>query len=111
MLRSDESYLSVNWLEHTGASSRAQQLAIVREHLTNKGVKLPAKGRLAVLHLKTAFDHVQSGTRDSHTLAAHHEPDLPHDPTHSGIYGYTDDDARVADLIADAVQDIYKAWE
>ncbi len=109
MLRSDEPYLSVNWLESTGASSLTQQLAIVRQHLINKGMTLPAKGRLAVLHLRAVFDHVQSNTPDSRTLTAHHEPCLPHDPSHSGIYGYDDSDDSIADLIAEAVQDICKA--
>jgi hypothetical protein len=40
MLRGDEGYLSVNWLESTGAAPRVQQLAIVRQHLTNKGMRL-----------------------------------------------------------------------
>ena len=48
MLRRDEPYLSVNWLESTGASNRAEQLAAVRRHLTDKEINLPAKGRLAV---------------------------------------------------------------
>ncbi len=109
MLRSNEPYLSVNWLEYTGASSLAQQLAIVRNHLTNKGMKLPAKGRFAVLHLQTVFDYVEIGTPDSHRLTAHHEPNLPHDPSHSGIYGYSADDHLIADLMAKAVQEHYEA--
>jgi hypothetical protein len=109
MLRGDESYLSVNWLESTGATSRAQQIVIVRQHLTAKGMKLPANGRFAVLHLQTAFDHVQSRTPDSRRLTAHHEPDLPHDPSHSGIYGFTYSDDLIADLLAEAVHEIHKA--
>lgn len=65
LLRADEGYLSVNWLEVTGASRRQDQLAIVRRHLTAKGMKLPAKGRLSVLHLEKAFQYVQSRTSDS----------------------------------------------
>jgi len=62
MLREDEGYLSVNWLESTGAASRAQQLAIVRQHLINKGMTLPATARIGVLHLQAAFAHVRIGT-------------------------------------------------
>ena len=109
MLRPEESYLSVNWLECTGATSQPQQLAIVRQHLTNKGIKLSAKGRLAVLHLQTVFDYVQSETPDSRGLIAHHEPIRPHDPSHSGIYGYAHDDDLIADLIAKSVQEVHKA--
>ena len=109
MLRRDEPYLSVNWLESTDASSRAEQLAAVRRHLTDKGLKLPAKGRLAVLHLLTAFDHVRSRAPDSRELTAHHEPEPPHDPSHAGIYGYSDADDLIADLIAEAVQEAHQA--
>lgn len=109
MLRPNEPYLSVNWLEQTGASSREQQLAIVRKHLANKGMKLPEKGRLAMLHLQIVFDQVEMGTPDSRRLSAHHEPDQPHDPSHSGIYGYSAEDQLIADLMADAVHEHYAA--
>jgi hypothetical protein len=95
-------------LEYTGASSRAQQLAIVREHMTNNGMSLTGKGRLAVLHLQAVFDHVESETPDSRALAAHHEP-LPLDPSHSGIYGYSPDDHLIADLMAEVVREHYAA--
>lgn len=107
MLKADEQYLSVNWLEHTGASSRAKQLAIVRKHLAIKRT-LAAKERLAVLHLQTVFDHVKTKTRGSHTLKAHHEPE-PEDPSHSGIYGYSHEDQLIAELVAQAVQEHYPA--
>lgn len=109
MLRPNEPYLSVNWLESTGALGRDQQLAVVRRNLTDKGVGLPAKGRLAVLHLRTVFDHVRSETPDSRNLTAHHEPEPPHDPSHAGIYGYGDEDDLTADLIAEAVQETHEA--
>ena len=109
MLKSNEFYLSVNWLEETGASSRAQQLAIVRKHLTDKGLTMPAKGRLAVLHLQSAFKEIKRSTPDSRALSAHHEPELPHDPSHSGVYGYIVDDNLIADLMAQAVREHYGA--
>ena len=80
MPRREEPYLSTNWLEYTGAPSRPDQLAAIRQHLTNKGRKLSANGRLAVLHLQTVIDQVRSSTPDARTLAAHHEPE-PADPT------------------------------
>lgn len=109
MLRPNETFLSVNWLEHTGPSSRAKQLDIVRKHLTNKGMNLTKKGRLAVVHLGTTFDLVEKGTPDGRRLTAYHEPELPHDPSHSGIFGYREDDDLIADLIAEAVSEHYAA--
>jgi hypothetical protein len=109
MPRRDEPYLSTNWLESTGSRSRPDQLTVIRQHLTDKGRKLSANGRLAVLHLQTVIDYVRSNTPDARTLAAHHEPMLPADPSHSGIYGYTADDQLIADLIAQVVQEVHEA--
>src|SRR5687768_14971376 len=106
--RPAEEYLSTNWLEFTGALSRADQLTIVRQHLANKDMKLSANARLAVLHLQTTIDHVRSSTLDARTLAAHHEK-LACDPSHSGIYGYTAEEHMIADLIAQTVQEVAKA--
>lgn len=109
LMRRDDTYLSVNWLESTGTSNRAEQLAAVRRHLTDKGISLPAKGRLAVLHLLSVFDHVRSAAPDRRNLTAHHEPEPPHDPSHAGIYGYSDADDLIADLVAEAVQETHQA--
>jgi hypothetical protein len=109
MQRPADEYLSTNWLECIAVPSRADQLTVIRQHLTNKGRKLTANGRLAVLHLQTVIDHVRLSAPDARKLAAHHEPILPTDPSHSGIYGYTADDQLIADLIAQVVQEVHKA--
>ena len=109
MPRPADEYLSTNWLECTGAPSRADQLRVIRQHLTNK-LKLKASGRLAVLHLQTLIDHVISGTPDARMLSAHHEPILSTDPSLRN-YGYAADDQLIADLIAQVVQEVHNAIE
>jgi hypothetical protein len=109
-LRRAEVYLSVNWLEATGASHRQAQVQAVLGHLIAKLGKLPAKGRLAVLHLETAFNHVAENTYPSRILSAHHEPE-PLDPSHAGIYGYEFEEDAIADLLAFAVSDTYSTRE
>ena len=104
-----DDYLSVNWLEHTGETCRPNQLAIVRQHLISKGMKLPKNGSLDVLHLETVFDYVKTKAPDSRVLTAHHEPEPPSDPSHAGVYGYTPDDGVIADMIALVVDEIYPA--
>lgn len=99
MLRPEEPYLSVNWLEATGVTEVDLQLRVVREHLLAKGMKLPAKGSLAVLHIEASFRLVQAETSDSRRLSAHSEK-LPDDPSHAGIYGYSQEDDLIADLLA-----------
>jgi hypothetical protein len=102
MLRPADAYLSTNWLEGTAAPTRADQLATVRRHLADKGMKLSANARLAVLHLQTVIDHVRSWSPDARKIVANHEPE-PLDPSHAGLYGYTVDDQLIADLIAQVV--------
>ena len=108
MLRPAEAYLSSNWLEYTGAQTRADQLATIRGHLADKGMKLSANARLAVLHLQTAIDHVRSWSPDARRIRANHEPE-PLDPSHAGLYGYTSEDQLIADLIAQVVGGVYRA--
>jgi hypothetical protein len=90
------------------APRRADQIAAVRRHLTDKGMKLSANARLAVLHLQTAIDHVRSWSPDVRAITARHEPE-PLDPSHAGFYGYTAEDQLIADLIAQVVGEVHKA--
>ena len=108
MLRPAEAYLSTNWLECTGAVTRADQLSTVRRHLADKGMKLSANARLAVLHLQTVIDHVRSWSPDARRITANHEPE-PLDPSHAGLYGYTAEDQLIADLIAQVVGEAHNA--
>jgi len=108
MMRTVDDSLSVNWLEVTGASSREDQLEAIRGHLLNKDMKLRATARLAVLQIASAFQFVQMHA-EGFELSAYHEQELPHDPSHAGIYGYTAQDQVVADLLAMSVNEHYSA--
>jgi hypothetical protein len=110
MLRPADAYLSTNWLECTGAATPADQIAIIRRHLTDKGMKLPTNACLAVLHLQTVIDHVRSWSTDARAITARHEPE-PLDPSHSGLYGYTAEDQLIADLIAQVISEVHRARE
>jgi hypothetical protein len=109
MLRGTETYLSTNWLECTGPPTRADQLGVVRRHLAAKGMKLSANACLAVLHVQTLSNHVRLCSPDARAISAHHEPEPPFDPSHSGVYGYTSEDDSIADLIADVVEEVHRA--
>ena len=108
MLRPAEAYLSTNWLERTGTLTRGGQLAMVRQHLTDKGMNLSANARLAVLHLQTVIDHVRSWSTDARAITGRHEPE-PLDPSHAGLYGYAAEDQLIADLIAQVVGEVHRA--
>jgi len=108
-MRADQdSYLSVNWLEHTGFQTRVGQLSVVRQHLLAGGMGLRQKGKLAVLHLKETIDYVRSQAPDGRSLYACHEF-LPEAPSHAGMYGYKPEDELIADLIAFMAVEIYPA--
>jgi hypothetical protein len=104
MLRAgNDDYLSVNWLESTGAASQTEQLSIVRQQFLAKGRTLAPTAVFAILNVGHTVSEVQSKTEDHRRLTVNHEPDVPHDPSHSGIYGYTATDHLIADLIAQTV--------
>jgi hypothetical protein len=102
-LRPDEDYLSVNWLERTGAVGVDDQISAVRNHFQSKGYKLAATAVFAILNVGKTTNHVFSNSPDKRQLSFVHVS-LPDDPTHSGIYGYAAEvDELIADLIAQTI--------
>ena len=101
MLREGEEFLSVNWMECVGETDPKLQIDKIREIIE---LKLAKSGLFAVLNVGDVIDQIQiSGGK---TLAILHEP-TSGDPSHSGIYGYQDEDLLVAELIAEMVIESY----
>ena len=107
-LRSGEEYLSTNWLEHFHDSDRQTQIAGVQRALAGKGFRVRRNAAFAVLNVGVA------------TTVCKHDLNLDiqittlgdaHDPSHSGIFGYTADDTDVAALLARQVNpgEVYPA--
>jgi hypothetical protein len=97
MLRQDEEYLSVNWLEYFDHIGMSAQINQIREHIE---LSLASSGLFAVLNIGETIDYIQSNS-EKH-LAILYEP-TSGDPSHSGIYDYRHEDDLVADLIAEIV--------
>lgn len=76
--------VSVNWLEHTGLVTRPEQINAIRKALTRKGLKLRKSGRFAVLNVGDLIGHLRATMRQD--LVVSHQPELPEDPSHSGIF-------------------------
>ncbi len=106
MLRQDEDYLSVNWLEYFGDIGQEAQLDQIRRHIT---LSLAATGKFAILNVGRTLERVHTNS-DKQNVAVLHEP-TPEDRSHSGIHGYSYEDDLVADLIAEAVQETYPTRE
>jgi hypothetical protein len=101
MLRKAEEFLSVNWMEHFGATGQKAQIAKIREHIE---LSLAKFGLFAVLNVGRVIDQIQRFGEKK--LAILHEP-TQGDPSHCGVHGYQHEDLLVAELIAEMVIEIY----
>ena len=100
-IRNGEEYLSVNWLEFLKKSSR-EEIAEVRNVLRKK-LTLGSRARIAVANVGSLINHI----REERILNVQHEPELPDDPSHSGIFGYGIDDDLIELMIAEVFQESY----
>ncbi len=99
MLRPNEEFLSVNWLEYFDLRDREAQITQVRQVIR---LTLQATAKIAVLNVGGILDRVHRNS--DRVLAVLHEPEQD-DPSHSGIHGYRHEDDLVADLIAEEVRE------
>ena len=121
-IRSGESYLSVNWLEHFGVPGGTDNgmggtgdglggtgektgigaaLNRVRETLRSKGSRLRSNGRFALLNVGTVKTTIRRTFGRS--LHINHLP-LADDASHAGILGYAEEDLMIAAEIRAAVR-------
>lgn len=92
-LRSGESYLSVNWLEHGDTRDIAAAMRTVRDKFLGRGYGLRRNGRFAVLNVGSAKNAVSQAL--GHSLNIDHMP-RDDDQSHAGIQGYQPDNLAVA---------------
>ena len=106
LLRTGEEYLSTNWLEHFHDSDRRSQISGVRQALADKGFRVSAAGAFAVLNVGDATDACRAELNRIIQFTALGEP---HDPSHTGIFGYTMADTDTAAVLAKTVQEVHPA--
>jgi hypothetical protein len=110
MLRSDEEYLSVNWLEYLDCSSRDQEINEIRNIYSEK-LNVGKSAKIAFLNVGEIREKVFTESPDKRNIEVLHVPimnDL-HDPSHSGIYNLKQDDELIAELILEIVHEAYPA--
>ena len=107
MLRSDEAYLSVDWLELLHPTSRGTQIGNLRAALP-KRLRVRNSAKIAVHQISSMCDYVSSNTGDKRQLEVLHHP-YDDDRSHSGIHNLRNEDSLIADLIADIVQEFHSA--
>ena len=75
MLRQDEEYLSVNWLEYFGHIGMSAQINQIREHIE---LSLASSGLFAVLNIGETIDYIQSNSENiSPFYTSRHQGILP----------------------------------
>jgi hypothetical protein len=108
MLRAGEEYISVNWLENLNYPDRDSEIRSLQS-LYSRKLNVGSAARIAILNVGTFRAKVTNESPDMRQLHVLHEPLLPEDPSHSGIYGVSDDDEMIAELIAQTVLEKYPA--
>jgi hypothetical protein len=107
MLRSSESYLSVDWLNLLDSNSRQTQVEKVREALSSR-LTISNSAQLAVLSISSMCNYVSANTVDNRKLEVLHHPN-GYSPSHSGIHNLNPDANLIADLIAEIVEEVFPA--
>ena len=106
-VKTEELFLSVDWLEHTNGTDTTTQVAAVRIAL-GKTLTLKKSGKLAVLNVGETRDYVAQNSFDTRRLRVAHEPE-ENNPHHAGIHNLEASDDIIADLIAEVVRECYPA--
>ena len=105
-LRPGEAYLSTNWLEYFHENDRQAQISSVRQALTGKGFRVRANGAFAILNVGGATSTVRKTRNLAISFISLGES---HDPSHTGIFGYTTDDTDTAATLAHLAGEVYSA--
>lgn len=106
-VKTDEPFLSVDWLEHTSGTDMAGRVSAVRLALATT-LKFAKNAKLAVLNVGEIRDSVTRKSPDARCLRVAHEPDEKN-PHHAGIHNLEASDDIIADLIAEVVRECYPA--
>ena len=103
-----EDYLSVNWLEYFDTPDRRSAVECVRRAFRTKNYSVRGNGRFVTFNVAAAKSAALAVSGSE--LFFTHLP-CDDDPSHSGIFGYPDDDLEIATelkvLITD--EDVFQA--
>ncbi len=108
MLRSDEEYLSVNWLEFLNCSSRDHEINEIQNIYSAK-LTVGVRAKIAVLNIGEVREKVLTESPDKRNIEVLHDPIEDDDPSHSGIYNLKQDDELIDELILETVHEAYPA--
>ena len=102
MLRKTDDFLSVNWLDYFNKGDINLSIDCVRQVFIEKGFQIKANGRFVSLNvgdvISVIYSHLQSSD-----ISIKHLP-VEDDPSHSGVFGYTQSDNLIALKISQLVR-------
>ena len=105
LLRIGEQFLSTNWLEHFHEFDRMIQMSGVRATLAEKNFAVSPNGRFAVLNIGAAIRQIRDAPLRFMLLGQ------ASDPSHAGIFGYTEAEPDIAGALALLDREEYLAVE
>ena len=106
LLRPGEEYLSTNWMEYFHDTNPQSQIAGVLQALADKGFRASRTASFAVLNVGAVATACKNDLNLNVKFIALGES---HDPSHTGIFGYTGRNTDAAATLARLVQEIYPA--
>lgn len=109
MLRESEEYLSVNWLENLKCPDRTNEICALQEVYSRKFKRVGTAAQIAVLNVGLLRSKVANESPDIRQLRVLHEPIMPDDPSHTGIFGFSSADEIIAELIAQTILEKHPA--
>jgi hypothetical protein len=106
-LRDGEEYVSVNWIEYFAPLPQADAVQKIREAKAAVGYTIGGTAKIAVLNVNELCTRVDPGVTGGRPIRVVHKPDLPLDPSHSGLFDTRDQENLVIELIATMKMPLY----
>lgn len=109
MLRSNETELSVNWLECLKCRSRAEEIGDLQKVFATK-LTVRANARFVVLkNVGTIRETIEQKSSDRRKITIEHEPEAPQDMSHSCVYGLRHQDEEIAEIFVQLIEETHRA--
>ena len=108
MLRDDEPFLSVSWVEYFKLNDIDEAIDNLRGIYVQVFNKLTKNYRIGLLSVDSVKQKVHDESPDNRNVNILHEPNGI-DPSHSGIYDLNPDNEFIAELILETILENYPA--
>lgn len=105
MLRKDEEYLSVQWLENLGIETVNEKINELQK-IFAKYLKIRPPAKIAIINVGNTCGYVVN--ESEYLIRILHQP-APDNNAHSGIFDTIQNDEEIAELIIQTILEVYPA--